>query len=580
MNQDAKKQRMLPSYRVSTFTSAPRHPLGVKPSGNAIMEGFGPKERAEARGKLLGHLAIFPEELLVEVLTYITTPEDLRNLGHASRMLYAYTYDEELWRKMYTNEFIRMEQAARADSKPVVLKPYGCDQWKGSWRKTILKLGDDQEACLQVRDTLYSDLLYRPYQCSQVDYKTIFRKVIDFERRSSNLVCNLNPDFGIDRFDESQFDEEKFRKEYIDKPFILRAKDNDARWPGWDLAYLVSKYPQVKFRQESVTWPLSHYADYFKKNRDESPLYLFDCASEAMEKIKNQYAPPDVFQKDFFTLFQQDGVQCRPDHRWLIAGPARSGSTFHKDPNQTSAWNAVLSGMKLWVMLPPDVAPPGVSTDKEEEEVTSPVGITEWVLSGYYNDAVNLAQQGKCRIGVQFASECIYVPAGWWHTVINITDSVALTENFVPEPILPRVLNFFKNKTKQISGFHMKDLVASIESFLELQRGNIGNKTNLTLLEEFLDQSKTSQLDNEDCGVLNASEIAAPLYEFFCELIQQSDYRGALPAAQQALKDIEIRDAQQQQTSRVNIKDSEKWMELTKMSESPFSFCFDADDDA
>ncbi|AGO09993.1 AaceriAAR003Wp [[Ashbya] aceris (nom. inval.)] len=578
MNQDVKKQRAIPSYRVSTFTSAPRHPLGVKPSGNAIMEGFGLKERAEAREKLLGHLSILPEELLVELLTYITTPKDLQNLGHASRMLYAYTYDEELWRKLYTNEFVRMEQTHSADSKTAVLKPYGCDQWRGSWRKTILKLDDGQEACLQACDTLYSDLLYRPYQCSQVNYESMFRKLIDFEKRSSDLVRNLNPDFGIDRFDESQFDKEKFTKEYIDKPFILRAKDNNDRWPTWDLAYLVSKYPQVTFRQESVTWPLSLYAEYFAKNRDESPLYLFDCASEAMEKIKHQYAPPDVFQQDFFTLFQQGDIQCRPDHRWLIAGPARSGSTFHKDPNQTSAWNTVLSGMKLWVMLPPDVAPPGVSTDKDEEEVTSPVGVTEWVLSGYYNDAVNLAQQGKCRIGITFPSECIYVPAGWWHTVINITDSVALTENFVPEPILPRVLNFFKNKTRQISGFHMKDLVSSIMSFLKLQRDNIENKTNLALLEEFLKRNETSQLNNEDCGVLNASEVAAPLYEFFCELIQQSDYREALPAALKSLRDIEIRDAQQQQSSRGNIKESEKWMELTKMSESPFSFGFCAED--
>jgi hypothetical protein len=39
--------------------------------------------------------------------------------------------------------------------------------------------------------------------------------------------------------------------------------------------------------------------------------------------------------------------QGRPDHRWIIWGPRGSGSTFHKDPNATSAWNAVIKGTKV-----------------------------------------------------------------------------------------------------------------------------------------------------------------------------------------------------------------------------------------
>lgn len=66
---------------------------------------------------------------------------------------------------------------------------------------------------------------------------------------------------------------------------------------------------------------------------------------------------------DLFSLLElglgdkrgQQQEQGRPDHRWIIWGPRGSGSTFHKDPNATSAWNAVIKGAKVgvgcWVLV-------------------------------------------------------------------------------------------------------------------------------------------------------------------------------------------------------------------------------------
>ena len=64
---------------------------------------------------------------------------------------------------------------------------------------------------------------------------------------------------------------------------------------------------------------------------------------------------PACFAEDLLAALGQQ----RPDHRWLIWGPARSGSTFHKDPNATSAWNAVVRGRKRWILYPPSAQPPG-----------------------------------------------------------------------------------------------------------------------------------------------------------------------------------------------------------------------------
>jgi hypothetical protein len=84
--------------------------------------------------------------------------------------------------------------------------------------------------------------------------------------------------------------------------------------------------------------------------------------------------------------------------RWLIMGPRRSGSTFHVDPNSTSAWNAVVSGAKKWIMYPPHVCPPGVHPSPDGADVATPLSLTEWFLNFYEE-----AQEGKVRRALSFA---------------------------------------------------------------------------------------------------------------------------------------------------------------------------------
>ena len=103
----------------------------------------------------------------------------------------------------------------------------------------------------------------------------------------------------------------------------------------------------MTFTAEAVSWTLDSYLDYACKNLDESPLYLFDHAFAEKMGLRvgkrpgdGDYWVPECFGEDFFSVL---GDQ-RPDHRWLIVGPERSGSTFHKDPNAT---RYVLRGTSL-----------------------------------------------------------------------------------------------------------------------------------------------------------------------------------------------------------------------------------------
>lgn len=45
------------------------------------------------------------------------------------------------------------------------------------------------------------------------------------------------------------------------------------------------------------------------------------------------------------------------------------------------------------------------------------------------------------------------MPSGWWHLVVNLSPSIAITQNFVPRAHLPNVLSFLRDKPQQVSGF-------------------------------------------------------------------------------------------------------------------------------
>lgn len=112
----------------------------------------------------------------------------------------------------------------------------------------------------------------------------------------------------------------------------------------------------------------------------------------------------------------------------------------------------MLRGSKYWIMFPTSSSlppPPGVFVSEDQSEVTSPLSIAEWLL-GFHEQA--RATPG-CLEGVCAEGEVLHVPSGWWHLVVNLSPSIAITQNFVPRAHLPNVLSFLRDKPEQVSGF-------------------------------------------------------------------------------------------------------------------------------
>ncbi|KAF4123550.1 JmjC domain, hydroxylase [Geosmithia morbida] len=402
----------------------PTHPLGVKPLGNQYFF-----DGVSAR-RSIGSWTLLPDEMLTVVLEHLDK-SSLLSMGHTCKFFYAFCHSEELWKAL----FLRYNSSDGATRRV---------QWTGSWRNTTLGIPDNCRAKVDCGN-VFSDVLHRPFACSNINLK-----------QYTSGIPKAN---SIRRFDNLTYGE--FADNWTREPFILSKCIQN--WPvatEWTMDTLLRDYGDVPFRAEAVDWTFSTYCKYMRNNMDESPLYLFDRAfaekmgltvgRDASEEGKTAaYWRPECFGPDFFELLGQE----RPAHRWLIVGPERSGSKFHKDPNATSAWNAVISGAKYWIMFPPTAQVPGVYVSRDGGEVTSPLSIAEWLLT-FHDEARQLPE---CLEGICRAGEILHVPSGWWHLVVNTEPGIALTQNFVPQSPslhhLSEALAFLRDKPDQVSGF-------------------------------------------------------------------------------------------------------------------------------
>lgn len=301
---------------------------------------------------------------------------------------------------------------------------------------------------------------------------------------------------------------EHFLSQYEEKNVPVVVRGGTKSWPAskkWDKEYLTKETNNITFRATSGVAPLpanftlESYAKYCDSATEEAPLYLFDRTfAQTCPKLLEDFYGALKTSCPFFDdeaahghdLFSLFGKGKRPDHRWIIIGPKRSGSSFHIDPNATHAWNAPIRGRKRWIFYPPGCNPPGVFPSPSGDDVIMPISLGEWFLT-HWNEHVkertnpDLSKRPlECTVG---PGDILFVPHGWWHCVLNLDDgvSIALTQNYVSKSNLPDVLRFLKTKPQQISGCRDRAEAIQPEAVLETFKSKLKEKRS-DLLEESL----------------------------------------------------------------------------------------------
>ncbi|ERN14745.1 F-box protein At1g78280 [Amborella trichopoda] len=356
----------------------------------------------DRRPDALGDLRVLPDELICSILDFLSL-RDVARLSCVSSVMYIFCNEEPLWMNLCL---------ANAE---------GLLEYRGSWKKTAihhLRLSNEvSESCRKplTFDGFNSLFLYRRWY------------------RCFTMLNDFSIDRGVDRRKDLSIEE--FYAHYDGQiPVLLTELVNN--WPAkskWTTDYLLQNYGETSFRlsqrsAKKIVMKFKDYISYMKSQHDEDPLYIFDEKFvEVAPGLLKDYAVPHLFEEDLFDVLD---ISERPSFRWLIIGPERSGASWHVDPALTSAWNTLLVGRKRWALYPPGKVPVGVTVNVSEEDgdinIECPSSL-QWWLDIY----PLLADEDKPLECTQLPGETIFVPSGWWHCVLNLETSIAVTQNFV-----------------------------------------------------------------------------------------------------------------------------------------------------
>lgn len=226
-------------------------------------------------------------------------------------------------------------------------------------------------------------------------------------------------------------------------------------WPAlklWDNAFFKREFGRVILKasrnsskgQSSRTFSLQQYLSYMNKTKSFKPYYLKDCKFHLGTNMETHYTAPVAFSC-WYKKIPAD--KRKTTLSWLYIGAKGTFSRLHLDIWNTSAWNALISGAKLWLFYPP--------ADQQF--------LYNGAVNPFFPDLKKFPdfEFAEPIIAVQRPGEIIFTPSNWWHAVYNLEKGISLTENFINDSNYINVLGYFQDKSPK-----------SYESLLELVNQN------------------------------------------------------------------------------------------------------------
>jgi len=190
-------------------------------------------------------------------------------------------------------------------------------------------------------------------------------------------------------------------------PFIVR-NTSDIQCKNINFEYLAATFGKRNIvasntlgSDTNVFIELKKFLDYVRSDKQTDPLYLH-LKLEGTFNVLNEDIQIPSYLKNWFFMLPED---MNPNFRWILIGPHNSGTRPHADIMNTSAWNYLIEGEKIWKF----------HINNHIYEIT------------------------------QHPGDLVVVPSKVVHEVRNNGTNLAITENFVNSMNYTHVKEYFNN---------------------------------------------------------------------------------------------------------------------------------------
>lgn len=181
------------------------------------------------------------------------------------------------------------------------------------------------------------------------------------------------------------------------------------------------------------TSDLGTFAKLWSNRSRDSKLYMKDLSAISAWRY---YNTPVYFTEDHLNAYWDairdaatavEMTDCVPgstaDHRFVYVGMQSTRTPIHHDVLRSFSWSVNVCGAKLWLLFPPG----------EERNLQDDHGqlVSSLLVHDSFPECPSVHQLRDAIVCIQEPCSAIFVPSGWHHEVVNLSDCISINHNWL-----------------------------------------------------------------------------------------------------------------------------------------------------